>query len=91
MTVYDTERKAEGRVRAKFYVYAVELTTWGSANVKLRVVSRGEDNKQWSAATPTGEITMGIKNALAAERFAPGQEWYVDFTPAPKDQEGMGE
>lgn len=90
MTVYDTERKAEGHIRAKFYVQAVKLTSWGTS-VELNVVTRGEDNKKWSQATPSGQITMQIKNDLAAAMYAPGQEWYVDFTPAPLGKEGMGE
>jgi hypothetical protein len=89
VATFHTDMPAKGRVRAKFYVRAVELTTWGT-NVTLQPVSRGEDNKAWSAATPTGEIRMGIKNELAAERFSPGQEWYVDFSPAPQGEEGMG-
>lgn len=88
MAVFDNERKAEGTVRAKFYVSGVKLTTWGTT-VELNPVTRGEDNKTWSAATPTGSITMGIKNEVAAERFAPGQEWFVTFSPAPMGKEGM--
>ena len=90
MATFDNERKASGRVRAKFYVYGMELQQWGTI-VKLRVVGRGEDNKAWSAATPVGELTMTIKNEVAAERFAPGQEWFLDFTPAPTGEEGMGD
>ena len=82
-----------GCTRAKFYVHAVELTSWATV-IKLRVVSRGEDNKAWSAATPVGEISMNVANEHAADNFAPGQEWYVDFTPVPLEAvgaEGMGE
>lgn len=77
-------------VRAKFYVRSVELFGY-STSVKLGVVTRGEDNKQWSAATPSGELTMNIKNELAAAQFTPGDEFFVDFTPAPKGEEGMSD
>lgn len=79
-------------VRAKFYVTELAWRQWG-VEVKLGAVTRGEDNKKWSQATPVGNLTMTIKNELAAEQFAPGQEWYLDMIPVPKDavgSEGMG-
>ena len=90
MATISTETVATGTVRAKFYVSEVALTSWG-CRVTLNVVTRGEDNKAWSAATPSGQITMQIKNDIAAEQFAPGQEWFVDFRPAPTGVEGMGD
>lgn len=74
-------------VRAKFYVHAVEITTYGTI-VKMRPVTRGEDNKEWSAATPSGELSMTISNEVAAESFGPGQEWALTFTPIQPDQVG---
>jgi hypothetical protein len=78
------------RVRAKFFVQEVGKTTYGG-KVVLNVVSRGEDNKKWSAATPSGQITMTIRNELAMDFFDVGQEYFVTFDPAPKGEEGMGE
>jgi hypothetical protein len=76
-------------VRAKFFVQEIAQTTWGG-RVKLQVVSRGNDNKEWASATPSGSIEMTIRNDLALDQFiAPGEEFFVDFTPAPKGQEGM--
>lgn len=74
-------------VRAKFYVQSV-LKTASSSEVKLGAVCRGKDNAEWSAATPNGMITMTILNDVAAKFFEPGEEVYLDFTPAPKGQEG---
>lgn len=74
-------------VRAKFFVQSVLYTTSGG-NVTLSAVCRGEDNKAWSMYTPSGTINMGILNEAALEQFKPGDEFYVDFTPAPKGQEG---
>lgn len=76
------------KVRAKFYVEEVARTTYGG-RVKLRAVSRGEDNKRWASATPSGEITMTIRNELAIDFYDVGEEYFVDFTPAPKGVEGM--
>jgi hypothetical protein len=77
------------RVRAKFYVAEIGKTTYGG-KVVLRAVSRGEDNKQWANATPSGEITLSIRNELALEVFDVNDEFYVDFIKAPKGEEGMG-
>lgn len=76
-------------VRAKFYVTETRQTTYGGG-VKLQAVTRGEDNKKWASATPSGQIDMTIRNELALEFFTVGDEFYVTFEPAPKGQEGMG-
>lgn len=74
-------------VRAKFFVQEVAHSTNGG-RVVLQAVCRGEDNKEWSRYTPSGSITMGVLNDAALAEFVPGEEFYVDFTPAPKGQEG---
>lgn len=82
-----------GPVRAKFYVSGINLQQWGTT-IKMQPVTRGEDNKEWSAATPSGELTMTVANEKAADQFAPGQEWFLTFTPVPPaqvGQEGMAE
>lgn len=77
-------------IRAKFFVQTV---SWGvhGGGVVLNAVCRGEDNKKWAAATPYGKIEMTILNELALKEFVPGEEYYIDFTPAPKGAEGMGD
>ena len=74
-------------VRAKFYVTETSKNVQGG-KVKLFAVCRGEDNKLWASATPVGSIEMTILSE-ALEQFQPGDEFYVDFTPAPKGQTGM--
>lgn len=79
-------------VRAKFYVVEVGKTTNGG-KVVMRPVTRGEDNKKWSAYTPSGELVMTIKNELAFAHFDVGDEFYLDFTKVPTESvgaEGMG-
>lgn len=78
------------RVRAKFYVYSISRTINGGS-VDLRAVTRGEDNKVWASATPSGQITMTIRNELALDFYDVGEEYFVDFTRAPKGEEGMGD
>lgn len=75
-------------IKAKFWVESVKRTTGGS-EVCLRAVCRGEDNKLWSAYTPSGSLTMVVLNQLAAAEFEPGEEFYLTFEHAPKGQPGM--
>ena len=64
-------------VKAKFYVQEVTQFAYGSewaepspkVRVKLVVVTRGEENKEWASATPHGEITMTVGNPGAAAWF----------------------
>lgn len=75
-------------VRAKFFVQSISRTTYGG-QVKLQAVTRGQDNKEWAAATPSGSIDMTILNEVALAVFTdPGLEFYVDFTLAEKGVEG---
>lgn len=75
-------------VRAKFKVTSVEPNgaekeeDKGVCVTLFPVVSGSEENKAFYRWTPGGHITLSILNPKAAEQFAPGQEFYVDFTPA---------
>lgn len=71
-------------VRAKFYVYSVTRTTGGSVNVQLQPVTSGsEENKSFWQYTPSGKLEMNMNAGVAAaDAFEPGQEYYIDFTPA---------
>jgi len=46
------------------------------------VHGNGEENKSYSNATPCAMFEMQITNPNAFGFFQPGQEYYVDFTPA---------
>jgi hypothetical protein len=78
-----------GAVEARFYVSGYERTAYDpdATTVKLVAVSRGEHNKNWARATPSGQITMTIKNESAASWFVSqlGAEIAVVFTPAPAE------
>ena len=74
-------------VVAKFYVaekscYAGSAP--GTGSIVLRPVCRGEENKQWSAATPSGEIKMSILNPAALEALEHGEEYLVTFEHSPR-------
>ena len=79
-------------VRAKFICNGVEKTHRGTDaegnsrgflyNAKLSAVyqgAEGSENKKFWESTPAGQITL---NSILEEAFAPGAEYYIDFTPA---------
>lgn len=78
-------------VRAKFYVRAVTRYSSGGS-VEMQPVVRGNENKSWSSATPSGQLTMSILNEGALQVFEEAlnrsrkgeikPEFYLDFTPA---------
>lgn len=71
-------------VTAKFYCAEITETAWapGARKVILQPVTRGEDNKSWAAATPSGRIELQIQNPLAAEQFVNRAEYLITFERA---------
>lgn len=50
-------------VRAKFHISSIEQYPHSpGGKVTLKAVSRGDRNKDWAAATPSGELTMQVNN-----------------------------
>ncbi|MFZ3005839.1 MAG: hypothetical protein WA047_06660 [Phenylobacterium sp.] len=73
--------------RAKFRCHAV--TDFGpnmGKEVTLGVVYApngvNPEDRNFTKATPSGEIKMRIDNPEAAVQFVPGQAYYVEFSPA---------
>jgi hypothetical protein len=55
------------------------------AAAEIRLVPVWEQdgpNRQWSKATPSGELKMLITNPAAVDQFELGKDYFVDFTPA---------
>lgn len=74
------------KVQAKFWVKSIDhahVPQGVFATVKLAPVY-GDANKEWSQATPQGEIVMSITNPGAIEQFELGRAYMVEFTPADK-------
>lgn len=73
-------------VQARFYVASITHTAYGAqrgaVEVKLQAVSRGDQNRQWAAATPSGVITMQVNNEPAAKWFTDmlGQDVDIVFS-----------
>jgi hypothetical protein len=76
-------------VEARFFVSGYERRAYDpdATEVTLVAVSRGEHNKNWARATPSGQIKMTIKNESAASWFTGqlGAEIAVTFRPAPPE------
>jgi hypothetical protein len=74
-------------VVARLKVQSVKVYEWGSEIEMFHSTPPAEDDphyaeiKAFHAATPAAKFTASIKNALAAEQFQPGQEFYVNFVP----------
>lgn len=62
------------RVRAKFYISGLKLYPGQNAGgeVFLNAVSRGDRNKDWATATPSGELRMTVNNPS-------GFKWFEDM------------
>lgn len=75
---------SEYKVRAKFKVNSVTIfESAGQKKINLWAVWDDgiPENARFAKATPSGEINVTIDNPTAAEFFAPGKFFYVDFTP----------
>lgn len=80
-------------VRAKFRVSSVEARAWNGSkkpdhwSITMEPVTRDSDdpdseNTSFWEATPSGKLEIQTTNKDAADRFTPGREYYLDFTPA---------
>lgn len=72
-------------IRAKFRVNMIQKANEaGAASIYLApVYGDTPENKCFFEATPGGQIMLYTVNKAAAEQFSLGQEFYIDFTPAP--------
>lgn len=65
------EKGAAMAVKARFYVSQVTSFAYNKEQVAvvLQAVARGEENRDWAAATPSGNIQMTVNNPTAATWF----------------------
>lgn len=74
-------------VRARFYIAEITKSAHnpGASQVTLSAVSRGDQNKTWAKATPSGQIKMTINNEPAASWFENrlGEDCDITFTAVP--------
>jgi hypothetical protein len=78
---------SELKVRAKFKCDSVESFSYGGSYAKLSaVIDDSGDNKDFTEATPHGNLEIGISDKTsAATFFKPGGVYYLDFTEAPEN------
>ena len=69
-------------VRAKFEVQSVTNSKSGATIALSPVTCGSPENESFFKYTPCGEIKIGTINPDAATQFAPGKQFYVDFTEA---------
>lgn len=73
-------------MRGKFNVDTVEKVKHAET-IKLSAVYGGSTNAEdntYSAATPSGSITMTVTNKELWGKINPGDRFYVDFSPVPE-------
>jgi hypothetical protein len=78
--------------RAKFIVLSVKKyhRMPGAVEIEMGAVystDPNHENRAFFTATPNADLKMTITNPAAAELFQLGEEYYVDFSPAPKSQQ----
>lgn len=77
-------------IKAKFYVASVEHFAGGGSRIRMQVVSRGAENKEWASATPSGQLEISLSTKATAQ-FVLGKEYYLTFDlaePAPVPGDG---
>lgn len=82
--IVDSQIEGRPSVRAKFRVRSLSPSEApeGGGSVRLDPVTCGSpENDRFYRLTPGGEISLSTINETAFNRFKPGIEYYVDFTP----------
>lgn len=59
----------------------VQLTPVGPSYDAAGKLIPNENSQFWDSS-PSGELTLYIKNGEAAQQFVEGKDYYLDFTPA---------
>lgn len=71
-------------IRAKFVCESVTELTHQKQIKMYAVYSDTEENKDFTEASPDGQLSISImKEMPASDFFKPGKEYYLDFTEAP--------
>lgn len=71
-------------IRAKFKCSSVTKDFYGNESVSFFPVYAADGpNLAWAKATPGGKLDMTISNPDAQGKFVPGEEYFLDITPAP--------
>lgn len=72
-----------GTVKAKFKCNSVENFEYGKRAKLSAVYGTEGENKDFTTATPSGQLEISIsKDVPAAEFFEPGKDYYLTFEKA---------
>lgn len=75
-------------VRAKLQLTEITEHSWNPSARTLKFEARYDtstpEDLRFSKATPSAALEMQVDNPAALEQFKLGEDYYVDFTPAPK-------
>lgn len=78
-------------ISARFFIYEITRTPSASGRVgvvKLRPAYAAGANRQWAAATPSGEMWMTVNNPAAFEEFEAamdaGDDLHITFERHPR-------
>lgn len=70
-------------VRAKFKCESRTIHEGGSSTLSFRAVTNtSEENQGFWKYTPSGELKIQCAMKETADKFEPGKEYYIDFSPA---------
>ena len=69
-------------VRAKFKVDVISLTKDGASVILSPVISGSKENDKFYKWTPSGKLELTTVNRSISDQLFPGQEVYIDITPA---------
>lgn len=64
--------------RAKFECISIKQTSW-SKEYEFSAVIAGAENEAFFKTTPSGKISVSIKNDAVV--FEVGKQYFVDFSP----------
>lgn len=68
------------KIRGKFTCTKVVSTSYGKEVGFWALYSNSPEDNSYSAATPSGHITMTVSNPAAQDFFVEGRAYYLDFT-----------
>lgn len=75
-------------IRAKFKLTGILNQSWNLNQKEYRFDAQYDttipEDQRFSQATPSGTMRMQVNNPAANEFFKLGEDYYLDFTPAPK-------
>ena len=92
-----SDEQAPVTMRAKMYVASVtpfgpdsdgkptcEVLTFGAVYSSQYTSDGADENNTFARFTPSANLHMQVQNPDLLGKFAPGDTFYVDFTPAPR-------